>query len=166
MLKVVCFKWEYTGGVRLPSSINNNYTAEHVNKLEEMVARNLSLPHEFICITDNPVGINCRTIPLWNKCKELGGCYNRLYVFSEDMKELIGDRFVCIDLDCVIVGSLDALFIRQDDFMINQYLVIRPNREQFYNSCRFCFQAHIPDHCGKRIGRIFGRNVLWNSAML
>ena len=141
MLKVVCFKWEFQGGYKLPSSINNQYTAEHVNRLERMVAENLSLPYEFICITDNPEGVNCRTIPLWDKCRELGGCYNRLYVFSEDMRELIGERFVCIDLDCVITGSLDKLFSRQEDFIINNYRAYRKGREQHYNGGLFMMTA-------------------------
>lgn len=141
MLKVVCFKWQFQGGYKLPSSINNQYTAEHVNRLERMVEENLTLPYEFICITDNPAGVNCRTIPLWDKCRELGGCYNRLYVFSEDMQHLIGERFVCIDLDCVITGSLDGMFSRTEDFIINTYKGFRKNREQYYNGGLFLMTA-------------------------
>lgn len=140
-LKVVCFKWEHKGGYTLPSSIDNQYTAQHVNRLERMVAKNLSLPYEFICITDDPTGVNCRTIPLWDKCRKLGGCYNRLYVFSEDMKYLIGERFVCIDLDCVVTGPLDRLFSRKEDFIINAYRAFRKGREQYYNGGLFLMNA-------------------------
>ena len=123
MLKVVCFKWQNERkGYSLPSmSVLGQYTAKHVNKLYHEVTQHLSIPHEFICITDDPTGVECKTIPLWNKCKALGGCYNRLYIFSEDMRELIGERFVCIDLDVAVTGSLDELFSRQEDFIINQY---------------------------------------------
>lgn len=141
MLKVVCFKWAHRGGFRLASSIENKYTADHVNRLYRSVTENLSIPHEFICITDDPTGIECKTIPLWDKCLDLGGCYNRLYVFSEDMKDVIGERFACIDLDCVITGSLDEILGRSEDFVINQYLTYRPGREQWYNGGLFLMDA-------------------------
>lgn len=116
------------------------YLAIHVNKLYAGVTRNLTIPHEFICVTDDPTGVECRTIPLWDKCRELGGCYNRLYVFSEDMRELIGERFVCIDLDSVVVGNLDELFSRDDDFVINKFYNLAFPR-QFYNGGLFMMNA-------------------------
>ena len=140
MLKVVCFKWNHTGGYRLPSlSVIGQYTAAHVNNMYRAVQRHTTVPHEFICITDDPEGIECKTLPLWDKCRELGGCYNRLYVFSEDMREIIGDRFICIDLDCVIVGSLDALFSRDEDFIINRFY--GGASEQYYNGGLFMMNA-------------------------
>jgi hypothetical protein len=115
------------------------YTAAHVNAMGRALQKHLTIPHEFICITDDPTGVEFRTIPLWDKCRDLGGCYNRLYVFSEDMRELIGDRFVCIDLDCVIVGNLDELFSREEDFIINKFYGKRSH--QFYNGGLFMMNA-------------------------
>jgi len=109
-----------------------DYGSKHVRILKAMVERHLSIPHEFICITDDPTGLDgIKTVPLWDKCRKLGGCYNRLYAFSEDMRSIIGDRFVMIDLDCVITGDITPLFDIEDDFKINGYFF--GDMDQYYN---------------------------------
>lgn len=66
-------------------------------------------------------------IPLWKDWRELKHeawglskpyCYVRLKAFSEEMRALLGERFVSIDLDCVVLQNIDALFERDEDFMI------------------------------------------------
>ncbi len=65
-----------------------------------MLERHVHIPHRLVCVTDDPAGIDPRVeiVPLWDKCRALGGCYNRLWVFSHEARDLFGDRFVCIDL--------------------------------------------------------------------
>ena len=46
MLKVVCVKW------------GDKYPAEYVNRLHNMVKRNLSQPYEFICTTEDGEGLD------------------------------------------------------------------------------------------------------------
>lgn len=123
-------KWSRnTTGYQLPAVCD--YTADHVNTLGRMLERHLTIPYEFVCITDDPTGIEYRTIPLWDKCRHLGGCYNRLYAFSEDMT-LLGDRFALIDLDVVITGNCDHIFSIDADFAMHEYTYPdRPN--QHYN---------------------------------
>jgi len=146
MLKVVCFKWKPTKDMvkKLAPGVGK-YTSRHVNRLYKAISKNLTIPHEFICITDEPEGIKCRTIPLWDKCSHLGGCYNRLYVFSEEMKEIIGNRFVCIDLDCVVLGNLDSIFSRQDDFVMMEYYKEGRVSKQKYNGSLFMMTAGSRD---------------------
>jgi len=143
VLRVVCFKWKHINGFKLMSlEIINEYTAEYVNKLFRGVERNLTIPHEFVCVTDDPEGVECRTIPMWNEYRELGGCYSRLKLFSPEMEDVLGKRFVMIDLDSVIVGNLDKLFSRKEDFIINKYLVRAPKyREQWYNGSLIMMNA-------------------------
>jgi hypothetical protein len=43
----------------------------------------------------------------------------RLKAFSEEIREVLGDRFVSIDLDCVVTGNLDKTLGRTEDFIIN-----------------------------------------------
>lgn len=105
-------------GYQLPSVCG--YTAGHVNTLGRMLKRHLTIPYEFVCITDDPVGIECRTIPLWDKCRDLGGCFNRLWAFSQDFA-LLGDRFALVDLDVVITGNCDHIFGIGDDFAMHEY---------------------------------------------
>ena len=116
MIQVVCWLWDdpkYRWNKRF------RYTYEHVNNLRAMVRRHLHIPHEFVCITDDPSGVDhdIRIIPLWDDLRELGGCYVRLKVFSETMRDIIGHRFVSMDLDAIICKDITPLISRQEPFI-------------------------------------------------
>lgn len=85
-----------------------------------MVNRNLSLPHRFVCATNNATGIDkeINIVPLEETFIGLGNAYPKLAGFRPDAAKLFGDRLCIIDLDAVVVGSLDPLFNRDDDFII------------------------------------------------
>lgn len=137
MLSIVVFKWNrIRSGMQLPSSIDQ-YGAEHVNILYHSIKRNTTVPFRFICVTDDYEGLHpdIEQRWLWDFCRELGGCYNRLYIFSEKVEKILGPRFITIDLDCVITGNIDHILRRSGDFIINKY-DIQANRHashQYYN---------------------------------
>jgi hypothetical protein len=113
VLTVVCWKW---------NGWRNIYTAEHVNVLHEMLKDNLSIPHRLVCVTDDPAGIKCETVPIWDEPKVETGpnvpnCFRRLWLFSEEAKDVFGDQVLSIDLDCLIVNDIAPL-ITGDDFKI------------------------------------------------
>ena len=119
MLTVVSWFWRQKGN-SVP------YHPEYVNVWARMVRRNLTIPHRLLCITEDPTEIE--TYPLW---EDLGisnpqwnltkpQCYRRLKAFSEEMRPILGDRFVSMDIDCVITGNIDDLLSRQEDFIINR----------------------------------------------
>lgn len=95
-----------------------------------MVARHYPHPHRFICVTDDPVGLEegIEYVPLWNDHAHIPNpswpqgpsCYRRLKVFSDWFAKIAGERIVCIDLDAVITGDLTPLFHRTEDFLIWQ----------------------------------------------
>jgi hypothetical protein len=139
----VCFKWvKPAKGFVLPAAITG-YTAHHVNVLQAMLARHYRRPHRLICVTDQPAGINCETLPLWDTHRELGGCFTRLFMFSAEARELFGPRFVCIDLDCVITQDISDLFDRPEDFVINSYNPIPGSihPDQHYNGALYLLKA-------------------------
>jgi len=118
-LPIITFLWRRNRqGHQLPNVCD--YTATHVNKLHRGLKKHLHIEHELICITDMPDDVECRTLPLWDTYTHLGGCYNRLYIFSEDMKNLIGPRFACMDLDCVILNDVTPIFSRTEPFLIHK----------------------------------------------
>ncbi len=132
-ISIVTFKWRKpSAGYKLKSPVD--YSAEHVNVLYRAVKRNTTLPFKFICVTDDFTGIDkeIHTIELWDKYKNLGGCYNRLYIFSDEIRNILGNRFICIDLDCVIVNNIDSILSRQEDFIINKFLS-KGGHNQLYN---------------------------------
>jgi hypothetical protein len=123
MLDVVTFKWRPAW-----SHYRSRYDASHVNTLRDMVARHYQKPHRFTCITDDPAGIDprVRIVPLWDDWSSLRSthgyqnpsCFRRLRLFARDAGELIGPRFVWLDLDMVITADLAPLFDRSEDVIL------------------------------------------------
>jgi hypothetical protein len=115
MITVLLWKWRQ-------KNYRSKFTAENVNIMTRMIGRNLDLPHRFLCITDDPDGVECETYPLWNEPNihlpdGRPNCYRRLKVFGEFGKEL-GDRLLSIDLDTVITKNITPLIDRPEDFVI------------------------------------------------
>lgn len=117
MLTVAAFWWFD------PNGKNNDiyiYGPDHVRTLKKMVERHLSIPHRFVCITDQPAhrlpGIE--TVAL-DKTHHLPGTrFTKLMMYAPDAAETIGERILALDLDTVIVGSLDPLVDREEDLVL------------------------------------------------
>lgn len=119
---VICWKWQ-TPGYR------SSYGSATVNALRAMVARHYPVPHRFLCVTDDPEGLD-PSIEVVPDPKDFiavpsphGGknpsCYRRLRAFAPDAGLLFGaTRFVTLDLDCVIVGDLRPLWDRPEDLVL------------------------------------------------
>lgn len=122
MLSVVCFKWKPQDGYR------THFSAEHVNVMQRMVARNYPQPHRFFCVTDDPAGLGPEVtrVELWKDFAALRNpqgtqkpaCYRRLKMFAPEAEKTFGKRFVCIDLDAIVTGDLRPLWNRTEDFII------------------------------------------------
>lgn len=121
MITILTWLWTQPGG-------RTTYTAKHVNIWAAMVRRNLAMPHRIACVTDTPEGIDSQVkiirppghfedvIPSWGAGRP--NCFRRLSMFRRDAAKTFGSRFVCMDLDCVIGGSLDPLFDRREDLVL------------------------------------------------
>ncbi len=107
---IFCMKW------------GTLYGPEYVNRLHSMVKRNLSLDFKMVCFTDDEKGIidavDCYPIPeidvpgnlperMWKKLTTLKG----------DLYGLKGTALF-LDLDVVIVDSIDCFFEVDGDFRI------------------------------------------------
>lgn len=105
------------------------YSAAHVNIWAAMVRRHLVMPHRIACVTDMPQGIDSSIeiispprdfedvrIPTWGDDKPQ--CLRRIALFRPDAAAIFGERFVSMDLDCVVAGSLDPLFDRPEDIVL------------------------------------------------
>lgn len=110
MENIICMKW----GTR--------YGADYVNILAGMVRRHITIPHRFVCFTENAEGIRpdveIRPLPemeLDAKLPERG--WRKLTVFQETLADLTG-RALFLDLDVVILGSLDDFFTPPGEFRI------------------------------------------------
>lgn len=96
MLNVICLKH----GIK--------YNSVYVNNLYNMIQRHLTVPHRFVCFTDDPTGIangiEIRMLP----SAPIQGWWWKPYVFKADHFPE-GDINLFFDLDMVIVNNIDHL---------------------------------------------------------
>lgn len=101
----------------------NKYSANHVNILRAMVARHLKMEHEFVCFTDrgpHEFRNDVRALPLPAAGSRVHDpmALKRVWMFSDEAGEIIGPRFINIDLDSVIVSDITPLVARTEDFVV------------------------------------------------
>lgn len=150
----------------------NKYGPEYVNTLKRMVDRKLSLPYEFVCLTENPKGIDS-DVKIIDLPKELSGWWCKPYMYSKDLP-IKGD-ILYMDLDVVISGNLNKLFeYSQGDWcVIRDFTRAMQPSWQKYNSSVIRFKTGQLDHVWKDfiknpsavIGSHFGdQDWLWTKA--
>lgn len=92
------------------------YGPEYVNNLFDMVRRNLraGYPGRFVCLTDDPNGLvpGVETMPLPG---DLEGWWGKLYMFKHGLFSE-GERVIFMDLDTLILGSLEPLVRYSGEF--------------------------------------------------
>lgn len=144
---IVCWRWKPLPGYR------SRYDASTVNILRRMVARYFDRPHRFLCVTDDPKGLDrsVEVIKPWNDFAQVPSpantmraakrvnpsCYRRLRAFHPEIASVFGRRFVSLDLDVVITGDLVPVWDRPEDFVIWG----DTNPRTFYNGSMFLLTA-------------------------
>lgn len=118
---VVLWKWKPMPGYR------STYPPSTVNTVASMVRRHYPRRLRLICVTDDPDGIDqsVEIVPAWNDFAQVPSphgrknpsCYRRLRMFHPEIASVLGQRFVSLDLDVVIVGELWSLWDRPEDFV-------------------------------------------------
>lgn len=142
MLTIVTFLWKPPAGYR------SKFSGEHVDILRRMVKRHYPAPHRFVVVTDDASGIKGRDVEafqLWDDFADVPNpsgtknpsCYRRLRLFAQNPGEWLGDRFVCLDLDCIIVGDMRPLWDRPENFIIWK----STTAGNFYNGSMFMLRA-------------------------
>ena len=147
MVNVICMKW------------GTKYGADYVNRLHNMVQRHLSLPHRFVCLTDDATGIQSgiETFPIPEMPIALSGPergWKKLLTFSPTLYDLHGETLF-LDVDLIITGSLDDFFKPVGDvFVIREW----KSRHGLGNTSvyRFKIGAHpeVLDHFARNFDTI------------
>lgn len=112
VITVVTFLWHE------PQGRHNHlftYSADYVNRLRSMLERHLHQPHELVCVTDMPDGIDPR-VRIVAPEPGLPGFFRRLVLFRPDAARWFGERILMMDLDCVILRDIDPLLAGAGDF--------------------------------------------------
>lgn len=176
-LTVLTWFWKQEGG-------RAQYKAEYVNIWADMVRRNLTLPHELACVTAHPEGIDPGiriieppgefediSLPTWSHASGKPQCLRRISLFRPDAAEIFGERFVSMDTDCVVLGSLDPLFDTDEDFK----MYAGTTRHRPYNGSMLLMTAgarspvytEFTAEAAMRAGREYvGSDQAWISYML
>jgi len=115
-VNIICIKW------------GKKYGSDYVNTLYSMVSRNISLPYRFVCFTDDAEGIRdeveVKPIPEigfedfdQRKPWTFAHGWLKLTCFADPLYDLQGPTLF-LDLDIVIVGSLDEFFEPEGEFLV------------------------------------------------
>jgi hypothetical protein len=95
------------------------YSADYVNRMRHMIARHLTLPHRFYCLTEDPrdleQGIETRPLP----DLALQGWWMKPYMFCTGLFPT-GTNFY-IDLDMVIYRNIDKFMT----YLPNEFMGLR-----------------------------------------
>lgn len=103
-LTVCAWKWGRTFG------------PEYVNRLRAALERHLHLPHELVCITDDPTGIDrrVRIVTMPTAHAHTIRCRRRMWHFARERREDLGSRLLCVDLDLVLVDDITPVVDRPE----------------------------------------------------
>lgn len=115
-LTVTCFWWH---DARAKCRNIYSYTEDHVRLVKNMVSRNLTVPHEFVVVTDQPEKFDdIRAIEMDRTTFVPGTRYAKLMLWRKDIGDIIGERILYLDLDCVITDYLDPVVDRNEDVVL------------------------------------------------
>lgn len=91
--------------------VGNKYSFEYVKKLRNMLSRHLTLPYQFICLTDKPYlhkdeeGIIFKQAPI-----AIADSWCKLSLFTPQIESLgFKGKALYLDLDVVILGNIDKI---------------------------------------------------------
>lgn len=123
MISICCWLWRGADPRR-------RFLPEHVSTLARTIKRTLSLPHRFICVTDEVSGFGpevevIKTPPAAAALRafqnpegtRFPSCYPRLWTFSEHAKAVLGEWIFLIDIDLLVLKDMAALFTGKHDFV-------------------------------------------------
>lgn len=103
------------------------YGSTHLAKMQSMLKRHLSLPHECVAITDRPqdVPAGMRTFDVKHTIpKGDSKCIRRMWLYAGPQKKGrpwpgdLGSRLLQLDLDVVLTGDITPLIDRPEAFVI------------------------------------------------
>lgn len=83
------------------------YNAEWVRKLRDGVARNLTLPHRFVCLTDMVSAVEAAGVEAIELPEPYPGWWSKICLWHPSAG--LTGRTLYFDLDTVVVGSLNQI---------------------------------------------------------
>jgi hypothetical protein len=139
MLAIVAYFWR--DPARDAQNRGYTFNHDHVRTLRNMVRRNCSAPHRFICVADETIE-DIETVPLdWRKHVPGTVCIRLMQHNVEWCRSNLGERVLSLDLDVVITGSLDHIVSRTEDAIFWRNPNFGQPQRAFYQSSVQLFSA-------------------------
>ena len=114
----------------------NKYDHRYVNNLHSMVSRHLTVDYEFVCLTEDPNGLNknIRVIPLDTK-GDISGWWYKPTIFNPSLG--LEGTILFLDLDVIIFNNIDMLFSYEPDkfCIIDDFYAKRKKSHGMNSSC-------------------------------
>lgn len=85
----------------------NRYSIEYVERLRSMVSRHLTVPYEFVCLTDDPTPINGVRLIVQPNAGYARGWWHKVHMFNPSLP--LEGKILYFDLDVVIINNIDKL---------------------------------------------------------
>lgn len=83
------------------------YGIEYVEKLRNMVSRNLTIPYEFVCLTDDPTPIDNVRLIVEANAGYKRGWWHKIHMFNPNLP--VDGYLLYFDLDVIIHDNIDQL---------------------------------------------------------
>lgn len=129
MKNIICLKW------------GDKYGPEYVNNLYRNVKKNTTIKHRFICITEDPTGIDegVECLPLLTDDLTVKGWWQKLAFFQSKIHDIEG-MVLFLDLDVLIIDNIDSFFEEHGNYIcIKEWLTNKRNSSVF----RFEVGQHV-----------------------
>lgn len=102
------------------------YGISYVEKLRNMVSRNITVPYEFVCLTDDPKPISGVRLIVQKPAGYTKGWWHKVHMFDPELP--LKGRILYFDLDVIVFNNIDKLAITGKD----QFLGIKDFNRKFY----------------------------------
>lgn len=154
-VNVVCLKW------------GSHYPSFYVNRLYAQVKRNLRRPFRFVCVTDDPSGVepSVDCVPFSEDPGVFGrpwpNLFSKLCLFRRGFADLRGPSLF-LDVDLLVIRELDRFFdYRPGDFcIIHNWVELRKRlfRPLPFIGNSSCFRFDAGSDVANRVYEIFLRD--------
>ena len=131
------------------------YGHDYVVRLRNMVSRHLTVPYEFVCLTDDPTPIDNVRLIVQRNAGYIRPWWHKVHMFDPTL-ELHG-RILYFDLDILIHANIDKLILNRTD----EFLGIRDFNRKFHPTWNVLNSSAMSWDQGKHsdIWRLFHKDL-------
>ena len=109
----------------------NKYSIAYVEKLRNMIDRNITVPYKLYCLTDDPTPINGVQLIIQKNAGYAKGWWHKVHMFNPSLP--LSGRILYVDLDVVICNSINKLV----QISGNTFMGIRDFNRKFHRDWKY-----------------------------